>query len=458
MMSKTCDLLITDCRILMPDYSIASQQTMAIDQGRILAMGPAEEMKKEYQGKEILSGKNKLVMPGLVDGHTHTSQQLLRGRITDEYPIIYLRFNLPYESRLGEEDVALATSLSCLEMIRSGITSFADAGSTHLHRVVEEVERSGLRGALTRATSDRGDSLPPNMKDSTQDALRKSEELYREYHGRGDGRINIWFQFRSVATCSDELIQGVASRARELGTGLHTHLSEYSESIQYTLNRYGVREVEYLDRLGAVGPNLLAAHSILVSQRDIEILKEREAKIVHCPRSNLGKGFSKTPEFLGRGLSVGMGTDGTAHSGLSMFKEITAFRHSQIAAWGVPYFDSSVMPAGTLLDMATMGGARALQQDGDIGSLAVGKKADLITIRLDSPHIFPTINLLNTLTEAVDVNDVADMVVNGKLIMKDREVLTLDEEKLRYHVGKEYSRIAGENGWGLDMALGELDR
>ena len=451
-----CDILINDCRILTPEYSIEKNYSIAIKDSLILDIGPTADMKTRYEGKETIKGTGKLAMPGFVDGHTHTSQQLLRGRITDEYPVIYLRFNLPYESKLDEHDVGLCTSLSCLEMIKSGITSFADAGSTDLHKVVEKVSQSGLRGALTRATSDRGDLLPPNMKDTTSEAIRKTEHLYKEFHGSGDGRINIWFQFRSVATCSEELIRGVAQKAREYNTGLHTHLSEYNETILYTLGKYGIREVEFLDRLGAVGPNLLAAHSILINDHDIKILKDRDAKIIHCPRSNLGKGFTKTPQLLSLGMSVGLGTDGTAHSGLSMFREMTAFRHSQIAQWGVPYFDSSVMPTKTLIEMATLGGARALLMDDQIGTLEVGKKADIIMINIDQPHIIPTHNLLNTLTETVETNDIVDMIVNGKILMENRLVKSIDEEKLMYEAKSRYKGILDINDWDDKLAVGEI--
>lgn len=453
---KNCDILINDCRILTPEYSIEKNYSIVIKDSNIIDIGPSKDIKLKYLSKDVISGKGKLAMPGFVDGHTHTSQQLLRGRITDEYPVIYLRFNLPYESKLNENDIELCTSLSCLEMIKSGITTFADAGSTDLHKVVEQVDKSGLRAALTRATSDKGDLLPPSMKDSTFDAIKKTEDLYKEFHGSGDGRINIWFQFRSVATCSEELIRGVAEKAREYNTGLHTHLSEYNETILYTLGKYGIREVEFLDRLGAVGPNLLAAHSILVNERDLEILKDRNAKIVHCPRSNLGKGFTKTPQMLGLGMSVGLGTDGTAHSGLSMFKEITAFRHSQIAQWGVPYFDSSVMPTKTLINLATLGGAKALQLDKQIGSLEIGKKADLIMINIDQPHIIPTHNLLNTLTETVETNDIVDVIVNGKVLMENRVVSSIDEEKLMFEAKSHYKKIIDINNWDDKLAVGEI--
>ncbi len=451
-----CDILINDCRILTPEYSIEKNYSIAIKDSIILEIGPTMTMKIKYEGKETISGKGKLAMPGFVDGHTHTSQQLLRGRITDEYPVIYLRFNLPYESKLDEHDVGLCTSLSCLEMIKSGITSFADAGSTDLHKVVEKVSQSGLRAALTRATSDKGDLLPSNMMDTTTEAIRKTEQLYKEFNGSADGRINIWFQFRSVATCSEELIRGVADKAREYNTGLHTHLSEYNETILYTLGKYGIREVEFLDRLGAVGPNLLAAHSILVNERDLDILNNRNAKIVHCPRSNLGKGFTKTPQMLGLGMSVGLGTDGAAHSGLSMFREMTAFRHSQIAQWGVPYFDSSVMPTRTLIEMATLGGAKALQLDKQIGTLEIGKKADLIMINIDQPHIIPTHNLLNTLTETVETNDIVDVIVNGKILMENRSVKSIDEEKLMFEAKSQYKRILDINDWDDKLAVGEI--
>lgn len=453
---KKCDILINDCRILTPEYSIEKNYSIAIKDSNIIDIGPSKDIKLKYLSKNVISGKGKLAMPGFVDGHTHTSQQLLRGRITDEYPVIYLRFNLPYESKLDENDISLCTSLSCLEMIKSGITTFADAGSTDLHKVVEQVDKSGLRAALTRATSDKGDLLPPSMKDSTFDAIKKTEDLYKEFHGTGDGRINIWFQFRSVATCSEELIRGVAEKAREYNTGLHTHLSEYNETILYTLGKYGIREVEFLDRLGAVGPNLLAAHSILVNERDLEILKDRNVKIVHCPRSNLGKGFTKTPQMLGLGMSVGLGTDGTAHSGLSMFKEMTAFRHSQIAQWGVPYFDSSVMPTKTLINLATLGGAKALQLDKQIGSLEIGKKADLIMINIDQPHIIPTHNLLNTLTETVETNDIVDVIVNGRVLMENRVVSSIDEEKLMFEAKSHYKRILDINNWDDKLAVGEI--
>lgn len=443
----SCDLLITDMRLLTADFSILTGVDMAIDQGKIIKIAP--RLKESFQARETVNGKNKLAMPGLIDGHTHLSQQLLRGMISDEYPIIYQRFNLPHESKLSAEDISLSVKLAALEMIRSGTTAFADAGSTHMDAFVEAVEASGLRATITRATSDKGD-LPANMLDSTREGIKKSKEFYQDYNNRGEGRIKAWFQFRTLASCTDELIVGLSELSREYETGIHTHISEYSESVLYALNTQGQREIEYLNSLGVMTDNLLAAHCLLISEGDIDILGESGTKVVHCPRSNLGKVVSKTPQLLSKGVSVGLGTDGTAHAGLSLFREMTAFRHSQIVHNGAPYLDFGVMDSKKLLHMATMGSATALMQEASIGSLEEGKKADLILIDLEAPHLTPTHNLVNTLTEAVGAGDVSDSIVDGRLLMKDRQMLTLDEEKILYQSRKAIKKINGLHDWPSD--------
>lgn len=442
------DLCIKNTTILQPDYTFARNKDVIINNKKIIDIVDSSE-KHEYIAGSTIKGDHKLTMPGLIDGHTHITQQFLRGMITDEFPIIYKRFNLPLESKLTENQVQLSAKLSCLEMIKSGTTTFADAGGTHLDQLVLGVQQSGLRAALTRSTSDTGD-IPENMKDSTSEGIRLSEQFFKEYHGSGDGRINIWFQYRTIASCTDDLIVGLTELAKEYHTGVHTHISEYGEAVLYTLRTYGVREIEYLHQLGVLFPGLLAAHSALISEQDIRILKESNTKVIHCPRSNLGKAVTKTPSLLSHGVSVGFGTDGTAHAGLSLWREITAFRHSQIITHGVPYLDFSVMNSQMLIDMLLMGGARALQLDKEIGSVEIGKTADLITIQLDKPHIAPTHNLLNTLMDSVDASDVCDTIVNGSILMKDREVLSLDEEKIMDEAKKTMQDINQVNQWSCD--------
>jgi len=449
------DIVIENAIVLTKEFEFLRNHTIVINNKKIVDI--FETGSKDYDFKDKIEGRNKLVMPGLIDGHTHLTQQLLRGMISDEYPVIYKRFNLPLESKLTPNQVKLSTELGCLEMIKSGTTSFADAGGTHTHKMVEGVMNSGLRAVLTRSTSDTGEGIPKNMKETTEEGLRLSEKFYLDYNNYAEGRIKVWFQYRTLASCTDELIVGLTNLAKKYKTGVHTHISEYGEAVLYSLRTHGMREIEYLDHLGVMFPKLLAAHCCLVSENDIKILRDTNTKVIHCPRSNLGKAVTKTPSMLNHGISVGFGTDGTAHSGLSLFREITAFKHSQIITHGVPYLDFSVMNSKIMLEMLTMGGARAIGMEDEIGSLEIGKIADIITIDLNKPHILPTHNLLNTLMESVNSNDVCDSIVDGKIIMRNRKVLTLDEDCLLAEAGKNLELLNKLNNWSDDNLI-TLDR
>lgn len=442
-----CDILITNCSVLSSDFNILDDVSIAINDTNIVEMGKGENLRAKYEPKEVISGRNKLVMPGLVDAHTHSCQQLLRGRTMDEYPMIWARILVPFESSLNEEDVYYSAKLSCLEMIRSGTTAFADSGGVHMHKVAEAAIKSGMRAAIARSTMDTGAFIPSSMKDTPEEAISKTEELFREYNGKGNGRIKIWFAIRQVMTCTEKLIAMVAEKAKELHTGVHAHLAEHKDEVSFCLQNYKKRPPEFLDSVGLLGPNLLTAHNVLLSEGDITMLKERDVKLVHCPRSNFGShGFPKTPRMLEVGLSVGLGSDGAAGSSLSLFDEMKVFRSGIHAFWGLPVFDPVVLRAPELLKMATLGGAKALLLDDDIGSVEEGKKADLILIDLDQPHLIPTHNIINTIVEAATGRDVTDSIINGKVVMKNREIKTLDEEKIMYECRQRIGAISSRAG------------
>jgi 5-methylthioadenosine/S-adenosylhomocysteine deaminase len=198
------------------------------------------------------------------------------------------------------------------------------------------------------------------------------------------------------------------------------------------LEKFQKRPYEYLESLGVLDENFLGAHSILLSENEMDIIKSRDTKVVHCPISNSGKGFTKTPSLMQKGIGIGLGTDGAGHSGLSLFDQMKVFKSLMRAYWGVPIFDPVVMPSKNIIEMATLGGAKSMLRDQELGTLEVGKKADMILINIDQPHIQPTHNLINTLIESVNSNDVTDVLVNGKILMRNREVLTLDEEKIKF--------------------------
>lgn len=434
------DILIRNCAVLNEDFDVDWDRDIAVRGNSIAAVG--EHLPGEAD--TVVDGRGKLFMPGLTDGHLHTCQQLLRGRILDQLPMIWTRIMLPFESTLSAGAAEAGAALTCLELIKSGTTSFAEAGGRYMDLIAGKVVESGLRAALTCSTIDNGDS-PATMKHSADACMEHSDALYDAYHGAGDGRVSIFYSLRSMLSCTEDLTLRTFARAAERNTGVHAHVSEYPNEVNACLERHRLRPVEYLDKLGVLGPNFLAAHSILLSDEEIDIFAARGVKVVHCPFSNCGKGVPYTPRLLQRGAHVGLGTDGAAHGGLSLWNEMKIFRSVMNAHVGVPNANPVVMPARTILRMATEGGGAAIGYEGRLGKVKPGYLADLISIDLEQPHILPSSDLANTLLETVNAGDVADSMVNGKFLMRDRKVLTMDERAVMEQA-KEAHRAAFPNG------------
>ena len=437
-----CDILIRGCRVLQPDMTISGTCSVAIDKTMICKIGPEAELAQEYEAEETLDGRGKLLMPGLVDGHTHTCQQLLRGRVSDEYPMVWTRFLVPFESNLRPEDSYVSGQLECLEMIKHGTTAFADSGGVYMDRVADAVVESGMRAAIAKSTMDMGNAITGAMKETAKEAVAHTKELYKGYQGAGDGRVDIWFAIRQVMTCSQDLIAMVRDAAEELHTGIHAHLCEHKDEVSFCLQNYKLRPAQFLESMGVLGPNLLTAHNVMLSDEDIALMAERGVKVIHCPRANLANhGFPKAPQILQAGLQVGLGCDGAAPSNLDLFDEMKVLRYGMIAYWGLPSFNPVVMTCATVLKMASWGGACALGKGDILGTVEEGKKADVILLNIDQPHIQPTQNLLNTIVEAANGHDVTDSIIDGRLVMKNREVLTLDEEKICFEAQKHMEEI-----------------
>ena len=437
-----CDILIQGCRVLQPDMTISGTCSVAIDKTMICKIGPEAELAQEYEAEETLDGRGKLLMPGLVDGHTHTCHELLRGRVSDEYPMVWTRFLVPFESNLRPEDSYVSGQLACLEMIKHGTTAFADSGGVYMDRVADAVVESGMRAAIAKSTMDMGNAITGAMKETAKEAVAHTKELYKGYQGAGDGRVDIWFAIRQVMTCSQDLIAMVRDAAEELHTGIHAHLCEHKDEVSFCLQNYKLRPAQFLESMGVLGPNLLTAHNVMLSDEDIALMAERGVKVIHCPRANLANhGFPKAPQILQAGLQVGLGCDGAAPSNLDLFDEMKVLRYGMIAYWGLPSFNPVVMTCATVLKMASWGGACALGKGDILGTVEEGKKADVILLNIDQPHIQPTQNLLNTIVEAANGHDVTDSIIDGRLVMKNREVLTLDEEKICFEAQKHMEEI-----------------
>lgn len=425
------DLRITHVSVLTEDGKILKDQTVEVTDGRFSRIAPADEESENGFGADadntaqVLDGRGKLLMPGLADCHMHTGQQLLKGRVLDELPMIWTRIMLPFESTLTPEKMKLSAQLAALEMIHSGTTAFIDAGSYYMKEAVKVYDQAGLRGILSLSTMDEK-GLPQSIATTTEEAVSLADDFYefcKEYK-----RLKPAYALRSLISCSESLIRQTAEHANDRQALLQAHMNEYPGEVNFFLQRVQMRPYEYLESLGVLNDRFIGAHSIMLSAHEKALLRERDVKVCHCPFSNCAKGVPDTPDLLENGICVGLGTDGAAHGGLSLWNEMKIFRSVMNVEHGVAQSNPAIMPAAQIISMATKNGYRLMKEEG--GVIAEGKKADFITINTMQPHLYPTGNLVNTLLECVTVSDVCDMAVDGNLLMKDREVFTLDEERI----------------------------
>ena len=242
---KQCDILIRNVSVLTPQYEIHCGQYVAIDNQKIVSIG--KDTACQYVADTVIPGEGKLAMPGLVDSHVHVCQCLLRGKLADEYPMVWSRILVPFESALTEEECFVSGQLTYLQQIKSGITTNVEAGGNHMHAVAEAALQSGIRAVLTRSTMDQGAFIPPSWKETTNECLDRTDELHQHYHGAGEGRIQVWYAMRQIMSCSPALLEGIAARASELGVGVHAHLAEHKDEVSYCLQNFHKRPAEVLD-------------------------------------------------------------------------------------------------------------------------------------------------------------------------------------------------------------------
>ena len=428
---QKCDLLIKGADVLINSGELRENVDIAIADGRILAVDA--DLVKQYEAGETIDGRYKLFMPGLVDSHMHTGQQLLKGLVLDAKPIIWTRVMLPFESTLTPEKMRLSAQAAALEMIKSGTAGFIDAGSYFMEDAAAVYEKSGLRGALSYSTMDE-EGLPESIAMDANEAVRRTDSLFDAFHGKGN--LKVYYSLRALNSCSNRLVELEAEHARDRNTMLQAHMNEYMGEVNGILEREGMRPYEYLEKMQVLGGNFLGAHSLILTDREKELVRDRGVKVCHCPFSNCGKAVPDTPQLLEMGIPVGLGTDGAAHGGLSLWNEMKIFRSVMNIIHGVPNRNPKVMPAKTILHMALEGGAAALGEEGQLGRVEAGYKADLIGIDMNQPHLCPTGDKIHTLLECVNAGDVSDMVVGGRVLMKNRTVLTLDEERILYESRK----------------------
>jgi len=380
-------------------------------------------------GCEIVEAAGKLVLPGLVNTHVHTSQQLGRGLADDVDLLTWLRERTwPFESALTLEDSHFSTLACGIELIRSGVTTFAEAGGWHVDGMGAAIDRLGLRAVLCQSVMDLAEGLPEGWSNAPQALIDLQRRQHERWHGAADGRVRHWFGLRTVFNCSDELMHRTKAEADRQGVGIHMHVAEIPGEIAYMRARSGAGTVEHLHRLGLLDRNLLAVHAVWLTARELDLFALHDVKVSHCPAAAMRVlGFAFVPEMLDRGITVGLGTDGApSNNRMDLIDEmhLTALIHKGRR------LDPAVMPAQAVLRMATLGGARALLMDDEIGSLSVGKKADLIVVDPRDAATLPVHDPTSAMVYSMHSSNVEASMCNGRWLMRDRKVLTVDEDEI----------------------------
>jgi len=414
------DLLVSGGQVLRPDMTVERADVLLErDSGDIVAVDAPGEL----AGDAELDASGGLVIPGLVNAHTHVAMTLLRGYADDKPLDAWLQEDIwPVEAELTPEDVRVGTELGLVEMIRSGTTALSDM-YFHVGEIADGVEQAGLRAvlgftAVTVAKDDEG--ARADMQESLDTAL--------ELDGAADGRIQTTFQPHSLTTVGEEYLREFVPEALEADLPIHLHANETEDEVEPLVDEHGVRPLEYADDVGLLGDDTFLAHCVHVDEREIDLLAETGTGAVHCPASNmkLASGMAPVQRLLDGGVTVGLGTDGAAsNNDLDMFDEMRdAAMLGKLAA-----DDASAVPAEAVVEMATANGADLLGFDG--GRIEPGANADLAVLDLDAAHLTPQHDLVSHLVYAARGSDVVHTVCDGDVLMRDREVTVFDEAAVR---------------------------
>jgi len=401
--------------------------------GRIQALGKIDVVPETAK---VLDCQGCAVMPGLVQAHIHLCQTLCRGRADDLALLDWLRHRvLPYEAALDETDLALAGQLGCAELLLGGTTAILDMGTVrHQDALCQAIADSGLRATVGKAMMDLGDGVPAALREETRDSLAEADALCKRWHGAAEGRLRYAYAPRFVLSCTDGLLKEVAERVGAepaAGLRIHTHASEQVEEVALVRARYQQGNVEALGALGVSGPAVVLAHCVHLGESELAQLAVDGTHVAHCPSSNLklGSGIAQVVELLAAGVNVALGADGAPCSNrLDGFTEMRLCALLQKGRRG-----PEALPAQQVLKMATLGGARALGLESEIGTLTIGKRADIAVVDLSSVGMLPAHPPVSALVYAATASNVRHVLVDGRLLVEKgalRPETGLDVERL----------------------------
>ncbi len=405
------------------ELTVIQNGAVAVNGDTIAAAGPADEILNRFSADETIVEPHGLIMPGLVNVHTHAAMSCFRG-LADDLPLMeWLREHIfPVEAKLTGEIVYHSTLLSLCEMIRSGTTSFCDM-YLFAADVARAADESGMRAWIGEVLYD----FPSPNYGELENGFSCTDELFRRYEGHP--LITVTIDPHAVYTCSPELLTRLGAMAAERNSLYVIHLSENRDEVDGCVRQYGSTPVRHLESLGLLNERVVAGHCVVLSDDEIRLLADRGVKVAHCPESNmkLASGTAPVVRMLDAGITVGIGTDGSAgNNDVDMFGEMdTVAKIHKVAR-----LDPTAMNAPSTLRAATVGGAAVLGAAERVGSLEPGKKADIIVLDLNQPHLTPLYNPVSHLVYAARGSDVIHSVINGRVIMRNRQVLSLNESEI----------------------------
>lgn len=417
--------------------SIVQGELLIVD-GKIAGVGGTEGQSADV----VIDATGCAVIPGFVQTHIHLCQTIFRGAADDLSLIDWLKKRVwPMEAAHSASSITASARLGIAELIKGGTTCALTMETVnHTHEVFIVVEETGFRATVGKCMMDKGDEVPVALREQMAASIEESIALLELWHGKGDGRIRYCFAPRFAVSCTRELLEKVASLAREYRVMVHTHASENTTECAIVESETGLRNVAYLDSLGLTGRHVALAHCVHLSDDEIDTLERTRTNVVHCPSSNLklGSGIAPITKMLDRDISVSLGADGAAcNNRLDMFTEMRTAALLQKVLHG-----PEVLTANRVLRMATIDGARAMGLDGEIGSLEAGKRADVAIVRMEGLHATPAKEVVSTLVYSAQASDVDTVIIDGRLVMRDGKLLTVNEAETVANANDEAKKLA----------------
>ena len=435
------DIVIRGARIVTLDaQNRILDGDVTIVKGRISAIEPHSS--RSSDASEVIEAQGKVLLPGFVQTHIHLCQTLFRGSADDLSLIDWLKTRIwPMEAAHTPNSIRASAQLGVAELIRGGTTCALTMETVHhTQSVLEVIAESGFRAIVGKCMMDQGDEVPSGLLERSDQSIADSLSLIDQWNGFDDNRIACCFAPRFTLSCSRELLTQVAALSRERGVLVHTHASENLNEIAEVERLTGHRNIEYLANVGLASPNVVLAHCVHLDDSEMDILSRTNTRVAHCPSSNLklGSGIAPVSEMRARGILVSLGADGApCNNRLDMFSEM------RLAAMLQTVRESpKALPAGAVLKMATIAGAQALHLEKEIGSIEVGKRADLQLLNLNTLHTVPSPDLVSTIVYSATPQNVETVIIAGKVVLRDGTLETLNESEILEAAGNEATRIS----------------